>query len=415
MNERGTPCTDHDDVSRSARAFDLSAPPDDYFADPSAYFRMLRTHDPMHDNGDGSLLLTRYGDVRAVWRDLTATVDKYDRFKIRFGEGPLLEYHGTNMLFSDPPRHDRLRRFLNPFFSPRRLQGLAVEIDAIVDRLVDQLAEKGEVDFANGFALQLPTEVICLILGIPAEDGNALHAISEKVVNPLNPNLPEEEILEGHAATVAFRDYLLEHLKRLRVSGRFEGDESVLAALAAAERDGDEISEDEILHTAMLVFIGGHSTTTNMLAKSLHWLLGFPDQLLDLRRNPEILDRAIEELIRFVSPTQLQGRRTTREIRIPSGWLASGSEIILCPGSANRDETVFADPDRLNLRRDPNDHIAFGAGVHFCIGRPLVRLEMRSALTRILSRFESIERTGEARFRPLPRFRAMERLPLRFR
>jgi cytochrome P450 len=164
----------------------------------------------------------------------------------------------------------------------------------------------------------------------------------------------------------------------------------------------------------MLMFIGGHGTTMNMLAASLHILLDNSDELATLRADPSGIDIALDELIRFVSPTQLQGRRTTQAIRIESGELPEGTEIVLCPAAANRDETAFDQPDRLMLKRSPNPHIAFGAGVHFCIGRPLVKMEVRATLLKLFARFARIERTGVARWRPLPRFRALETLPIRF-
>ncbi|MGE0502291.1 MAG: cytochrome P450 [Rhizobiaceae bacterium] len=397
-----------------AEAFDLALPPHGYFDDPAATFRLLRDHDPLHRNRDGSLLLTRYEDVRTIWRDLSGTVDKYEQFRARFGDGPLTEYHGTNMLFSDPPRHDRLRVLLNPFFMPKTLERLRTSIDARVDELLDEVEKKSEVDFVSDYALRLPTDVICMMIGLPREDGPWLHELAERVVNPLNPNHPREEMPAGHAATSEFMNHLRPHLDVQRAMPAIDPGASVIAALAHAEREGREISETEILHSCMLMFIGGHGTTMNMLGASLHFLLENSAQMADLKANPGILDGAVEELIRFVSPTQLQGRRTTRPVEIASGSIKEGTEIVLCPASANRDETVFADPDRLDLRRNPNPHIAFGAGVHFCIGRPLVKLELRSTLTKMLARFDRIERTGDARWRPLPRFRSLDTLPVRF-
>lgn len=401
------------DEAHLAAGFDLSSPPGDYFDDPSRYFLSLRHHDPLHRNRDGSLLLTRYQDVRTIWRDLTGTVDKYDVFRERFGEGPLLEYHGRNMLFSDPPRHDRLRAMLNPFFTPKAIEALRRAIEQRVDELLDEAQERDSLDFVTDYALRLPTDVICMLIGLPREDGPFLHELGEQVVNPLNSNHPQSEMPDGHAAAARFMDYLRGHLERMRRAGAGEA-EGVLATLAAAERDGKQISEDEILHSCMLMFIGGHGTTMNMLGASLHVLLDHPDQLADLRANPGIIDNALDELIRFVSPTQLQGRRTTRTVEIESGTLPEGTEIILCPAAANRDETVFENPDALFLRRNPNAHIAFGAGVHFCIGRPLVKLEVKTTLLRMLERFERIERTGKAEWRPLTRFRALGTLPVSF-
>jgi cytochrome P450 len=397
-----------------AQAFDLSKLPTGYAADPSPFFRLLRQHDPIHRNNDGSVLLTRYEDVRTVWRDLSGTVEKEELFRRKFGEGPLLEFYTTNMLFRDPPNHDRLRFLINPFFTRENIDRLHAPISEIIDRLLNEIADKREVDFVRDFSFLLPTEVICLLVGLPFQDGERLHKLGESILNPLNPNLPTEELAAGQHAAREFKEYLLEHLSRTRYLPDLDPGKNLLQALVAAERTGQEISEDEIIYTCILMFIGGHGTTMNMLSSSLHFLLENPDQLRDLRENPEIIDLTIEELIRYITPIQLQGRRTTRAVNISSGVLPPQTEVVLCGGSANRDESVFEYPDRLLLRRNPNPHIAFGAGIHFCVGRPLARLEVRFVLSQLFERFRNIERIGPAMYRDLPRFRSLGQLPLRF-
>lgn len=398
----------------AAKTFNLAAPPPQYFDDPSAYFRLLRDHDPFHRNGDGSILLTRYEDVRTIWRDLSGTVEKKEFFRNRFGEGPMFDFYTNTLLFRDPPDHDRLRILINPFFTKKAVEVLRGRIDGIVERLMDRLADGGEIDFVSDFALQLPTEVISLILGLPLEDGSYLHGLSERILSPLNPNVPAEEVAAGHRSVEAFGAYLEPHLQRLRRTTAIDTSEGLISALVDAQRQGREISDSEILHTGMLMFIGGHGTTMNMLSSSLHVLLDNPDQLADLRQSPEISESAIEELLRYVTPIQLQGRRTTRTVTTPTGELPPETEIVLCAGSANRDERIFDQPDRLDLRRAPNPHISFGAGVHFCIGRALAHLELSAVFPRLLHRFPQIERSGPAAYRTLPRFRSLERLPLRF-
>jgi cytochrome P450 len=398
----------------AAQAFDLANPPDEYFDEPSRFFRGLRDFNPLHRNRDGSALLTRYGDVKAIWRDLSGTVDKDDLFRARWGQGPLLECHTTHMLFRDPPDHDRLRAILNPFFAQKAMEKLAEPISHIVERLLCELAGRREADFVSDFALLLPTEVICMLIGLPFEDCHYLHELGEKIVNSLNPNLLPAEIAAAHITAKEFKDYLKPHLDRVRAQCAIDPGESLLHAFVSVERHGQNISENEIIHTCILMFVGGHGTTMNMLSSTLHLLLKNRDQLDDLKDNPEILDQAIDELLRFVTPIQLQGRRTTRAVSLPSGELSAGTEIVLCAGSANRDERVFEQPDRLMLRRTPNNHIAFGSGIHFCLGRPLARLITRAVFPRILMRFPRIERTGPAIYKKLPRFRSLSQLPLRF-
>jgi cytochrome P450 len=402
------------DATLAAREFNLGAPPIGYFDDPAEHFRLLRDHDPMHRNGDGSVLLTRYEDVRTIWRDLSGTVEKKEFFGSRFGEGPMLDFYTDTLLFRDPPDHDRLRILINPFFTRKAVEPLRVRIDAIVDRLIDHLQQREEVDFVADFALPLPTDVICMLLGLPREDGGFLHDLSEKLLNPLNPNPAAASIAAGHAGAEAFARYLAPHLDEVRRRPKVDGSEDLICALVAASRQGHEISDREIVHTSMLMFIGGHGTTTNMLSSSLHVLLQNPDQLVGLRKKPQIPENAIGELLRYITPIQLQGRRTTRPVTVSSGEVPAQTEIILCAGAANRDERVFVQPDRLDLQRDPVPHIAFGAGVHFCVGRALAQLELSAVFPKLLHRFSKIERSGPATYRRQPRFRSLERLPLRF-
>lgn len=395
--------------------FSLFNLPGDYYDNPWVYFRRLRDHDPMHDNEDGSILLTRYEDVRAVWRDPTGLVDKSEQFRKAFGEGALLEHHSLSMLFRDPPDHDRLRAVVNPFFSQSAVKRLQRFIDETLDELLDETEERGEIDFVSDFAFRLPIAVICRILGVPGSDAARIHEMGARIIFPLNPAVSSEDIATGHQASEEFKDYLRPHLEAAKRRSDLDPTENILSAMVAAERGGAEMSEDEMLHMCILILNGGHETTTNLMAVSLHSLLDQPDALEDFRENPDIAPSAIEELLRFVSPLQLQGRRTTKSISIPSGEIAEGTEVILSQASANRDERVYDNPDQLNLRRRPNVHMAFGAGLHVCLGRPLARLEAMTALPRLLERFPRIERAGPHAFNRNARFRGLRTLPVTFK
>jgi len=401
----------------AAQAFDLFALPADYIDAPWRYHRLLRDFDPIHANADGSVLLTRYADVRTVWRDVSASVDKTEMFRAKFGEGPLLEHHTTAMLFRDPPDHDRLRAVVNPFFAPKQIARFRLFIEQLVDGLLDEVQERGSFDFVRDFASRIPIALITRIMGVPPEDGEHLRALGLRVLFPLNPRVPAEAIASGHEAAAEFAAYLAEHVEHAR-SRRGAGEpESVLEALVASEGDGDDrVSESEIVQMCLLVLNGGHETTTNLMAVGMNGLLDHPDQLRLLRDEPESLGATfVEELIRYVSPLQLQGRRLTRDLELPSGDLRAGTEVVLCQASANRDERVFSDPDRLDLRRMPNGHVAFGLGVHVCIGRPLARLETSIAMPKVARRLAGIERTGDPVFSPNVRFRGLTSLPVAVR
>ncbi|MCG8441567.1 MAG: cytochrome P450, partial [Caulobacterales bacterium] len=230
-------------TEEAAKAFDLFDLPDDYYASPYRWFAALRAHDPVHRNGDGTVLLTRYGDVDAVWSDLSASVDKTDMFIEKFGPGPLLEHHTHTMLFRDPPDHDRLRMMVNPFFSRRNLKVLQEFVNNLIDETIHEARERESFDFVKDFAFQIPMTVICRILGVPKSDRVRLHELGMKVIFPLNPIVSDDVVAEGHAAVSEFKDYLRAHLHDRR-RGDVEPDADILSALVDAERKGGEITED---------------------------------------------------------------------------------------------------------------------------------------------------------------------------
>ena len=404
----------HEDDAARARAFDLFNLPEGYFESPYPWFKLLRDHDPLHANADGSVLLTRYEDVRTVWRDLSGVVDRREMFTKRWGQGPLLEHYTSAMLFRDPPDHDRLRRFVNPLFMPAAIDRQRPFIEKTVASLIDQIAEKRDIDFLHEYAARVPIAVICNVLGVPQSDAAMIQELGRRILVPLNAKVSKEIVEQGHEAVRVFTTYMTDFFVDARKRPEVDPQADLVSALIAGERSGGQISFSEMVNMCIMMLNGGHETTTNLIATSMHALLDDPEQMDVLRQEPGIIDTAVEEFIRYVSPLQLQGRRTTRQIDIPAGTIAPNVEVMFCQASANRDERVFDNPERLNLRRKIKTlHIAFGAGIHVCIGQPLARLEARIALPAVVSRFKTIERTGTARFNPNPRFRGLEKLPVR--
>ncbi|MFG1280202.1 cytochrome P450 [Xanthobacter autotrophicus] len=395
--------------------FDLFNLPSSYYENPYPYFRMLRDTDPVHWNSDGSVLLTQYSDVRQVWRDITGLVYKSEQFCRRFGEGPLLEHHTSTMLFRDLPDHDRLRIIVNPFFSQSSIQSLEGFVREVVDRHLEIVGEMGEIDFVRDFAFRLPVALICRVIGIPLEDADYIQGVGRKVLFPLNPVVSPEAIAEGHAAVTEFKNYLRPFLNQRQRRAEIDPMADVICSMVAAQRSGVEVSDEEILHMCILVLNGGHETTTNLISQSIHYLLDDPEAMTQIRNGAVPIGMALEELIRYITPLQLQGRRTTREIVLDSGngIVPADTEVVICQASANRDERVFEDPEKLNLTRKPNNHMGFGAGIHVCLGRPLARLEASIALPAVLRRFQKIERAGPAKFAQNTRFRGLTELPLR--
>ncbi|WP_299323428.1 cytochrome P450 [Parasphingopyxis sp.] len=400
----------------AAQKFNLFDLPEDYYVSPQRYFAMLREHDPVHENADGSVLLSRYADVSKVWMDLSSSVDKTEMFTEKFGPGPLLEHHTHTMLFRDPPDHDRLRKIVNPFFSKKNVDRMEKFVADLGDQLVENVRKKEEFDYVKDFAFKVPMTVIAHILGVPREDAERIHEIGMKILFPLNPNVSDEVVREGHEAVAEFKDYLLQHLEKRRALASLDPEADIISTLAQAQRDGSEISDLEILHMCILLLNGGHETTTNTLAVGLLSLVNDPESLAMMRDDPEVGRTGPDELIRFITPIQLQGRRLTKPLEIPSGpVLPEGTEIILCPASANRDPEKFDQPDRLNLHRKANRHYAFGGGVHLCIGRLLAKMEISTILPKFLNAFSHIEITRDPEFNRNARFRGLKELQVKVR
>ncbi len=396
------------------RAFDLLDLPDEYFRDPVPFYKTLRDHDPMHWNRDGSLLLSRYEDIKAVWRDLSGQVDRTEAYTKKFGAGPLLEHHTSTMLFRDPPDHDRLREIVNPFFTQSAIERLRVVIKEIVADLLDEIEEKREIEFVSEFSSRIPIQVICDIFGVPRADGPIIRDLGAQVLLPLNPAVSPEVIAAGHASTQKFKDYLLDFINYWRAQPVQEVPENIISALVAAEKRGSPpISESEMAHMCILVLNGGHETTTNLIGLSTLALMNHPDQMALIGNDSSVVGQGVEECLRFATPLQLQGRLTTREVQIPSGVIPPNTEVVVAQVSANRDERVFEDPDTLRLTRRPNPHLAFGAGVHVCLGRPLARIEAGEALPALMRRFPKMQLIEDPVFNRNTRFRGIQSMRVR--
>jgi len=393
--------------------FDLFHLPDSYYEDPYPSFEDLRNNDPIHQNSDGSVLLTRYADVKAVWRDLSGVVNREEMYRKKFGEGPLFEHHTLSMLFRDPPDHDRLRDIVNPFFTPQGISGLTDTIREIVVQLLDEIEEKKEIDFVRDFASLIPIKLICDLLGVPREEGPKIRDYGAKVLLPLNPAVSEEVIQTGHEGTRDFIDFLTPYVKDWQSRPMEDKPSNIISGMVAAQKRGDQISDSELIHMCILVLNGGHETTTNLLGLSTLALLKHPEQADRLVKDPSLIGLGVEECLRYGTPLQLQGRRTTREIEIPSGVIPADTEVIIAQASANRDERVFPDPNRFILDRRPNPHLSFGAGIHVCLGRPLARLEVAITLPLLLKRFPDMELIGKPEFNRNARFRGINSMTVK--
>ena len=395
-----------------ARAFRLTDVPDDFFDDPYAYYAVLRAHDPVHELDRGSIFLTRYEDVAAVYRDPRASSDKKQEFKPKYGDTPLYEHHTTSLVFNDPPLHTRVRRLIMGALNQRAIARMEPDVVALVDRLLDRMAGGREVDLIADFAAEIPVEVIGNLLDVPRAERGPLRGWSLAILSALEP-APGAALLErGNRAVREFLDYL-ETLVARRRQAPGDPEADVLTRLIQGEADGERLTDTELLHNCIFLLNAGHETTTNLIGNGVEALLRHRGELERLAREPALIATAVEELLRFESPLQLNNRVTTAEMGIGGRSFTAGTFITLGVGAANRDPAQFPDPDRLDVGRKPNRHVAFGHGDHACAGMNVARLEARIAIGRLLARFPGIAPVSAPERDRRVRFRGLKRLPVR--
>jgi cytochrome P450 len=395
------------------RDFSLESPPVGFVDNPYPFYDALRVHAPVLALSQNVVMLTRYDDVLAVYRSGNTSSDKVAEFGPRFGLGsPIFEHHTTSLVFSDPPRHTRVRRLLMGALSQRAITRMQAGVVALVDQLLDDVASRSTMDMINDFAARIPVEVIGNLLAIPHADRTPLRDWSLAILSALEPAPTAAILAAANSAVLAFGDCL----RRLVVERRLHpGDpqEDVLTRLLQGDDDGP-LSEPELLHNCIFLLNAGHETTTNLIGNGLQALLAHPDQLQQLRAEPSWIDNAVEELLRFESPLQLNNRRTTAAITLPSGVvLPAGTFVTLAIGAANRDPAAFAAPQRLDITRSPNRHLAFGQGSHACSGMNVARLEARVAIAGVLARFPHLAAAAPATRDLRVRFRGWRHLPVR--
>jgi cytochrome P450 len=396
----------------AARAFDLRALPPEFYADPFPTYHALRRRAPVHRCPDGSYFLTRYDDVVAVYQDHRRfSSDKQAEFAPKFGDSPLYEHHTTSVVFRDPPDHTRIRRLFAPAFTPKALAALEPRVERLVDALLDRAAAAGAFDVVEDFAAALPVALIGDMLGVPADEREPLRGWSLAILGALEPAPGPAPLEAGNRAVEEFKDYLRRLIaERRRRPSQDPGE--ILSALLAAEDAGDRLTETELLHQCIFLLNAGHETTTNLIANAVVSLLEQPGELARLRAEPGLLPSAVEEFLRYQSPNQLGNRRVVAEAEVGGVRLPVGTLVTLGIGAANRDPAQFPEPDRLDLGRTPNRHLAFITGIHACAGMWLARMEGRVAIGRLVARFAGLRAAGPAVRAPRARFRVVSAFPV---
>lgn len=399
---------------REAVEFDLNAIDWSFINDPYPTLANLREHDPVHENPDGSIYLTRYKDVRSVYQDRTMTSDKTIAFNEKFGDGPLYTHHTSSLVFNDPPYHTTVRKLLAHAFTPRKLAEMESLIANIVDKLLDELRGAGDVDFVRAFAMRLPTEVISFMLGVPEEHRQKLRGYSLAILGALDPEVSQPRLDNGNQAVVEFGEMLDELINHRRANPEGAGQGEVLEALIFGEFEGRRLTQEELIQNCIFLLNAGHETTTSLMANGVGMLLQAPDQFQLLRNKPDLVGNAVEEILRFESPLQIGNRTATVDTAIGGKPVPAGTYIHTSIAAANRDPEVFEQPDKIDFTRSPNKHIAFITGIHVCLGATLARFEGKIAFSRLIAKYPHMKAAGEPERMPLARFRGYNRLPVRF-
>jgi cytochrome P450 len=334
------------------RGFQLTRVPDDFIDDPYPYYSALREHDPVHELEGGGVFLSRYEDLVTVYRSPCASSDKKLEFAPKFGASPLYEHHTSSLVFNDPPLHTRVRGLIMGALNQRAIARMERDVVLLIQKLLDAIAEKTETDFIESFAARIPVEVIGNLLDIPKDERGPLRAWSIAILSGLEPRPTPEMLERGNRAVVEFKDYLAGLVEaRRKAPGDYESD--VLTRLIQGERDGARLSAEELYHNCIFLLNAGHETTTNLIGNGIWLLLTHEDQLARLRREPALVPLAVEEMLRYEGPIQLNNRRLTAPLALAGKTLppAHSSPWASAPRTATR--ASFASPIASTSRASP--------------------------------------------------------------
>jgi cytochrome P450 len=399
------------DSRQLAADFDLEKLTPEFYANPYPTYRALRENAPVKRLPNGSYFLTRYDDLVTAYKTTKAfSSDKKREFLPKYGNSPLYEHHTTSLVFNDPPAHTRVRRLIMGALSPRAIAGMEPDLIKLVDGLVDALAAKGKVDLIEDFATAIPIEVIGNLLDVPHDEREPLRDWSLAILGALEPVISAEVFARGNRAVTDFLGYLETLVERRRAKPG-NPNHDVLTRLIEGEDNGERLTSKELLHNCIFLLNAGHETTTNLIGNGLVALSNHPAEKKRLIEHPDMIKTAVEEMLRFESSNQLGNRMTVEPVELGGTQLPAGTPVTLCIGAANRDPAQFADPERLDVGRNPNRHLAFGTGAHQCAGMALARLEGAIAISRFLQRFPNYALDGEPVRGGRVRFRGFLKVP----
>jgi cytochrome P450 len=399
---------------------DVGFAPNDpaFIADPYPVYARLRDEHPILWNDEtGQWLVSRHSDVNRLLRDRRlgrtylhqATHAEFGRSDPPAWHAPFHELNDAGMLDREPPDHTRLRRLVLKAFTPRTVEALRPRIQAIVDGLIDGFDGSGEVDLIADYIEPLPVTVIAELLGIPEADRHHLRPWSADMCLMYEIDPPDASAHKAVAASLAFSAYLRDLLAERRAR---PGDD-LISGLAAVVDDGDTLTEEELIGTCVLLLNAGHEASVNGAGNSWWTLFQHPDALAALRADPGLMPTAVDELLRFDTPLSLFERWVLEPVEIEGLVIPRGAEIAMLFGSANRDGAAFERVDELDLARSPNPFLAFGAGIHYCLGAPLARLELGIAFETLLRRAPRLELVATPTWKPTFVLRGLRELRVR--
>jgi cytochrome P450 len=387
-------CSNHFEDGGKMDSLSINLKDGSFQANPYPIYQQLRENAPVFwfpfPGGTGGMwLVTRYNDVARMLKEEQRLTKNISRVLPAEQAGPPVR----DLLRLDPPDHTRLRSLVNQVFTPRRIKEMEPRIRQIAAGLLDSARQRGEMDFMSDFAVPLPIIVIAELLGVPQEDWAAFRAWSNDLARSFDAvNQTEEIRKKGEESGRMLIGYLSDLVRQRREQPRAD----LITGLVQARDGGDRLSEEELLEMCQLILIAGHETTVNLLGNGMLALLQNPDQAERLRQQPELLESAVEEMLRYESPVQRGTIRfTLAPLEVAGQVIESGQQISAVIGSANRDPDQFPDPDRFDIARQPNRHLAFGRGIHFCLGAPLARTEARLAFDLLVHGFPALEMVDE--------------------
>ncbi len=382
-----------------------------FVADPYPHYRQLRERDPVHRSiFADQVVVSRFADVDRILRDHRTFGNEFGRVTSSEGSLATRKKLKPSMLAQDPPDHTRLRSLVNRAFTPRQVAKMEDYIRATAHTLLDNVGDAREFDLMKAFAVPLPTIVIARMIGVPESNLERFKVWSDDLARALEPFLsPEEEerVYRADQQLAAYFTGIIEQRRR-------EPRDDLVSRLVEAEDQGDRLTSAETKVMLRLLLAAGNETTTNLIGNGVRALLQHPDQLARLRERPELIPSAVEELLRYDTPVQLDARVALRDVELGGMAVKKGSLVTLAIGSANHDPDRFHKPEELDITRSGQPNISFGRGIHHCLGAPLARLEGRVALEVLLERFDELDfGSRPPKYRPSVVLRGLEHLDVR--